>query len=400
MSRRPQADEGRFASRCPVKVYLVGGAVRDRLLDLPFAECDWVVVGADPAAMLAEGFVAADAVFPVFLHPDTGEEYALARRETKQGQGYRGFEVEAGADVSLEEDLRRRDLTINAMAEDGQGHLIDPYGGREDLDQGLLRHVTPAFVEDPVRVLRIARFAAKLGHLGFRIAHGTHRLMQRMAEDGTLEHLKAERVWREMKSAMAMQQPWRFFEVLHRCGALGILIPELAESMGQPGAHEDATDPPPIARLKRLCGMTADPSLRLVVVLLDCVADQAAAQPFATRLRADRETAQLLLQGIGIREQCRACAAGEADQGALLEVAARLLGQPVARGEPLSRLCAAIAGDIRVGDRLLLALEAGRGVSPATLAARGLVGAALGEALAGERRRAMHAVLQGGDPAA
>ena len=383
-----------------MKVYLVGGAVRDRLLGLPVAERDWVVVGADPDAMVAEGFVAADAVFPVFLHPETREEYALARRETKQGDGYRGFDVVAGADVTLEEDLRRRDLTINAMAEDGQGRLIDPYGGRDDLDQGLLRHVTPAFIEDPVRIVRVARFAAMLGRFGFRVAHGTHRLMQQMVEGGTLAHLKAERLWREMIRAMDTAQPWRFFEVLQACGALEVLIPELAAAMGRSGAHADAPTSQPIARLRRTCAISSDPSARLVAALLDCVEDRADAKALAARLRADRETAQLLQQGIDIRALCSACSANAYDSAALLEVAVSLLGQPAARSEALSELCAAIAGDPRVRDILAQALEAGHEVSAASLSAEGLDGAALGKALTGERRRVMRAVLAEADPAA
>ena len=156
-----------------MKIFLVGGAVRDRLLGLPVGERDWVVVGATEKEMLAQGFTRLDRDFPVFAHPETGEEYALARTETKTGPGYKGFEVYAGPDVGLEDDLRRRDLTINAVAEAEDGELVDPFGGRQDLDDGLLRHVSPAFVEDPVRLLRIARFAARFGGFGFRIAHGS-----------------------------------------------------------------------------------------------------------------------------------------------------------------------------------------------------------------------------------
>jgi len=161
-----------------MKIYLVGGAVRDRLLGLPVEERDWVVTGATEQEMAALGYQQVDADFPVFLHPESGEEYALARREVKTGPGYKGFRIETGPDVTLEEDLARRDLTINAMAEADDGTLIDPYGGRDDLEAGLLRHVTPAFVEDPVRLPRVARFAAKLAGYGFRVAHDTFTLME------------------------------------------------------------------------------------------------------------------------------------------------------------------------------------------------------------------------------
>ncbi len=208
-----------------MKVYLVGGAVRDRLLGLAVGERDWVVVGATEAEMLRAGFVKVPAEFPVYHHPETGEEHALARVETKTGPGHRGFEVYAGPEITLEQDLRRRDLTINAMAEDADGRLIDPFHGRADLDAGLLRHVSPAFDEDPLRVLRVARFAARLGRWGFRVAHGTHQLMRYMSAGVDLRTLPAERVWQELEKALAEEQPWRFVEVLHRCGALGILVP-------------------------------------------------------------------------------------------------------------------------------------------------------------------------------
>ena len=202
-----------------MKIYLVGGAVRDQLLDLPVRDRDWVVVGGSGEQLLARGLQAADAEFPVFIDPASGEEYALARREIKTGPGYKGFHIEAGPEVTLEEDLVRRDLTINALARDESGRLIDLFGGREDLDQGLLRHISPAFVEDPVRLLRTARFAARLGRWGFRVAHTTQGLLGQMAASGELRFLRPERVWREMKQALAEDQPWRFFEVLQRSGA-------------------------------------------------------------------------------------------------------------------------------------------------------------------------------------
>lgn len=250
-----------------LNLYLVGGAVRDELLDLPVRERDWVVVGATPEAMLKAGFRQADPEFPVFLHPETGEEYALARREHKSGAGYRGFRVDAAPDVTLEEDLARRDLTINAMARDADGHLIDPYGGEQDLHEGMLRHVTPAFVEDPVRLLRVARFAARFGAYGFRVAHSTHRLMCQMVSQGVIAELQAQRIWREMHLALDSAQPWRFFEVLHACGGLQELLPGLAVKM-QRGHQVKAVDDGPLAALRAATQAGADPELRLAALLL------------------------------------------------------------------------------------------------------------------------------------
>lgn len=371
-----------------MKTYLVGGAVRDGLLGLPVAERDWLVVGADDDAMRAAGFLPVDAVFPVYRHPQTGEEYALARRETKRGEGYRGFEVDAGPDVTLEEDLRRRDLTINAMVRDAQGEIIDLHGGREDLDRGLLRHVTPAFTEDPVRVVRVARFAAKLGGFGFRLAHDTHRLMCTMADDGTLAHLRPERLWREMIRAMACEQPWRFFEVLHRCGALRLLIPALAIEMGEVRSHVEIADPAPVARLKRASALTEHAGERLVAALLGCVDTVSEAGKLARDLRADRDTAQLMQQALAVRDPCRRCASAP-DREAILDLAMSLVGRAPDRAEAIGRLCAVEARDDRVADALAEALVAGRAVSPQRLAAQGLGGTALGEALGRERRRVM-----------
>ena len=307
-----------------MQVYLVGGAVRDGLLGLPFDERDWVVVGATAEQMQAEGFVPADADFPVFNHPQTGEEYALARRETKRGEGYRGFVVDAGPDVTLEEDLRRRDLTINAMAQADDGTLFDPYRGREDLDAGLLRHVSPAFVEDPSRVLRIARFAARLGRHGFRVAHPTHRLLRDMVARGDMAHVTRERLWREMVKAMPAPQPWRFFEVLQRCGALAELIPPLAEKLGDFEAHGSEEDSQPIAALKRVSEVRGDAPARLAAILLPCVASMGDAEALLQTLRADRETAQLLRRVVAVAELIEPACALQAE--ALLELIKRWRG--------------------------------------------------------------------------
>ena len=225
-------------------VYLVGGAVRDKLLGLPVQDRDYVVVGVTPEEMVAQGFKPVGADFPVFLHPQTKEEYALARTERKSGRGYKGFTVYAAPDVTLEDDLRRRDLTINAMAEDESGALVDPFGGAEDLRQGLLRHVSPAFGEDPVRILRVARFAARFADRGFRVADETNVLMRAMVAAGEVDHLVSERVWAELERGLDTKTPSRFFEVLRDCGALVRLLPEIDALFGgpQPAEHHPEID--------------------------------------------------------------------------------------------------------------------------------------------------------------
>ena len=227
-----------------MEIYLVGGAVRDKLLGLEPKERDWVVVGATPEEMKARGFRQVGKDFPVFLHPETQEEYALARTERKTGPGYKGFEVHAAPDVTLEEDLRRRDLTINAMAQTADGVLIDPFNGREDLRLGILRHVSPAFAEDPVRILRVARFAARYARWGFRVAHSTNKLMRQMVEAGEVDALVPERVWAELVRALGEERPSRFFEVLRGCGALARVFPEIDRLFGvpQPEQHHAEID--------------------------------------------------------------------------------------------------------------------------------------------------------------
>lgn len=218
-----------------MKTYLVGGAVRDQLLNIPVHDHDWVVVGGTAEAMVAKGFQPVGKDFPVFLHPKSKEEYALARTERKSGHGYKGFEFYATPDVTLEEDLARRDLTINAMAMDDNGQLNDPYHGKQDLDQRLLRHVSDAFAEDPLRVLRVARFNARFHHLGFHIADETLALMQNLAAQGEIEHLTKERVWQELYRALGEKSPDVFFAVLEHAHALKTLIPEISQAFAQQG---------------------------------------------------------------------------------------------------------------------------------------------------------------------
>ena len=221
-----------------MQIYLVGGAVRDKLLQRPVTDRDYVVVGALPETLLAQGYKPVGKDFPVFLHPVSGEEYALARTERKSGHGYHGFVFQADATVTLEQDLARRDLTINAIAEDADGSLVDPYHGVRDLQARVLRHVSPAFAEDPVRVLRVARFAARFARLGFSVAPETMALMREMVRAGEIAHLVAERVWAEMRKALGEVQPSAFLRVLRECAALQVLLPEVDALYGVPQRAE------------------------------------------------------------------------------------------------------------------------------------------------------------------
>ncbi len=219
-------------------IFLVGGAVRDKLLGLPVKDHDWVVTGATPDDLIRLGYTPVGKDFPVFFHPKTHEEYALARTERKTAAGYHGFAFHADSDVTLEEDVKRRDLTINALAEDKNGSLLDFVGGKKDLDNRILRHVSPAFAEDPVRILRIARFAARFAPLGFKVAKSTMKLMRDMVKQGEVDALVAERVWQEMVRALGEPAPEVFIEVLRECGALNVLFPEIDRLFGVPQPEE------------------------------------------------------------------------------------------------------------------------------------------------------------------
>lgn len=255
-------------------VYLVGGAVRDKLLGLPVKDQDWLVVGSTPQAMLAQGYQQVGNDFPVFLHPKTKAEYALARTERKQGLGYNGFICEFSPDVTLEQDLRRRDLTINALAQSEDGTIHDFYGGQADLNQRLLRHISPAFSEDPLRVLRVARFAARFHSLGFHIAPETVKLMQEMTAGGELKHLTAERVWLETQKAFATDSPHVYFQVLRNVGALQVIFPEVNALFGipQPEKHHPEIDSGlhtlmVIEQAKKLAPQASDPASLLFAAL-------------------------------------------------------------------------------------------------------------------------------------
>ncbi len=227
-----------------MKIYLVGGYVRDQLLGLKTKDRDWVVVGSTPEEMLQQDYRQVGKDFPVFLHPQTNEEYALARTERKTSPGYSGFSFHTAADVTLEEDLIRRDLTINAIAQSDDGTLIDPFNGQADIKAKILRHVSAAFVEDPVRILRVARFAARFANLGFTIAEETQKLMAEMVSNGEVDSLVSERVWQETQRALTEKTPARYFEVLRDCGALSRLFPEIAQLWGipQPEKHHPEID--------------------------------------------------------------------------------------------------------------------------------------------------------------
>ena len=238
-------------------IYLVGGAVRDRLLGQPAGDRDYVVVGATPDAMLARGFKPVGRDFPVFLHPKTGEEYALARTERKSGRGHRGFVVDADPSVTLEEDQQRRDFTINAIAETTDGTLVDPWHGARDLEQRVLRHVGPAFVEDPLRVLRAARFMARFAPLGFSVAPETMALMREVVASGELEHLVPERVWQELVRALASPAPAAFLRTLRDCGALAVVLPEVDALYGVPQRAEYHPEVDTGVHIELVCDMAA-----------------------------------------------------------------------------------------------------------------------------------------------
>lgn len=376
-----------------MRTYLVGGAVRDTLLGRVPGERDWVVVGARPQDLEAAGYRRVGRDFPVFLHPETGEEYALARTERKSGHGYHGFELDAGPEVTLEQDLGRRDLTVNAMAQDPDGRIIDPYGGRADLEAGLLRHVSPAFVEDPLRVLRVARFAARFAPLGFRVADDTRALMRTIAASGELDWLVPERVWQETERALAEPEPVRFFDELDACGALAAVFPELAP-LFEPAAggvtrralaHAAQSGEPADVRFAALCH-ALDPDAGL--------------EPLCRRLPVPRAWAELA--GMTARHEAAFRAVRDAGADRLWQLLrdTDALRRPE-RFERLLAACSAIAGargadGYPQAERLRAALAAATAVDGGELARAGWHGAALGHELERRRRAAIAAVVGDG----
>lgn len=262
-----------------MQIYLVGGAVRDQLLKIPVTEKDWVVVGATPKQLLDLGYTQVGKDFPVFLHPKTHEEYALARTERKTKPGYHGFNINAAPDVTLEQDLKRRDLTINAIAQDSDHNLIDPYNGQQDIKNHIFRHVSPAFSEDPVRILRVARFSARLSN--FTIAKETMSLMEHMVDNGEVASAAPDRIWQETVRALKEKCPWRYFEVLQQTGALKIIMPELT------------TDSVNVTRLKKICAATKSPAKIWALVLYKI--SQTAAKKLCLQLRVPKAYTELTL---------------------------------------------------------------------------------------------------------
>lgn len=400
-----------------MRVYKVGGAVRDRLLQRPVHEVDWVVVGSTAEQMLAQGFRPVGADFPVFLHPQTGEEYALARTERKSGHGYAGFTFFASPTVTLEEDLLRRDLTINAMAEDDQGRLIDPYGGQRDLAERVLRHVAPAFAEDPLRVLRVARFAARYAPLGFRIAPETLQLMRQLATSGELLALTAERSWKEISRALMEPCPDVFIQVLLDCGALQVLFPELARLFGvpQPAAHHPEIDTGlHLLAVLRQCAEHRQPlSVRWACLLHDVgkgltdpgqwprhIAHEqkgvALVRAINQRCRAPKDCQELAILVCQFHTHCHR--AMELKASTLLELLVRM--DAFRRPQRFSEFVAACAMDARgrtgrehnpypQADYLEAAAAQARAVSAQPLVAQGLQGEALGKALHALRLKAI-----------
>jgi tRNA nucleotidyltransferase (CCA-adding enzyme) len=366
-----------------MRAYVVGGAVRDELLGLPVADRDWVVVGATPDELVRRGFKPVGKDFPVFLHPQTGEEYALARTERKSGRGYKGFTVHAAPEVTLEDDLRRRDLTINAMARDESGALVDPFGGARDLTAGVLRHVSEAFVEDPVRILRVARFAARYG---FRVADETMALMRRMVEQGEVEELVAERVWQELARGLCEREPRRMLEVLEGCGALARLLPEVG-AIRADAAQRAALD----AALAR-----AAPSLALRFALIAWFLADACGEAMpgvCERLRVPAEVRELALTVC----RCRSllALADRADAAALLELLKR--ADAFRRAERFADLLAvaraADPGALGATERAQAALRAAAAVDAGPIAAASPAPAEIPGRIDRARTRAIAAAL-------
>jgi tRNA nucleotidyltransferase (CCA-adding enzyme) len=376
-----------------MKIYLVGGAVRDECLGLPVSERDYVVVGATPEQLLAQGYRRLDSDFPVFLHPLTGAEYALARRERKTGPGYKGFAVDAGSDVSLEEDLARRDLTINALARDDDGRIIDIFHGLDDLNNGILRHITPAFAQDPVRLLRIARFAAKLGRWGFKPADATFRLMREMAAFEELTTVLPERLREELSKVLRSAQPWRFFELLQDCGALPRLLPELAVAMAPAASRQTIAQSLPMRALARAAGASDDSAVRYAALFCAVATDAAEIDQWP---RLDGATTQLC-DWASAWPAWRVLAANATELMQLLEQL-KLLHHP-ARLDALRQVWDALDADaVAAAHKLAAALRAAAGVNATELVAQGWRGAELGRELKQRRLRALASQLSSATP--
>ena len=363
-----------------LNIYRVGGAVRDTLLGYPHHETDWVVVGSTPEEMIAEGYTQVGRDFPVFLHPETKDEYALARTERKSRPGHHGFVVHADPSVTLEEDLERRDLTINAMAMDEAGAVIDPYGGQKDLDAKILRHVSPHFVEDPLRVLRVARFAARYHHLGFTVAEETLSLMAEIVAANELPHLSTERVWVETEKALGEQHPEIYWEVLADCRALDLLLPELAVSQG-------------IAALTRAAPHTTRTDCRWAALLADL--PEARAREASERLKAPNAYSALATRVSGERPKIKAALTDSNECMNLLKALDALR-----REEPFEGFCETLvaleqnsADAQKAIDLLQRARAAAQHVKAADFANQGVKGPELGAAIQAAQIGAITALL-------
>ena len=403
-----------------MKVYLVGGAVRDALLGYPSSERDWVVVGASPRELLDRGYQQVGRDFPVFLHPETRDEYALARTERKQGHGYTGFAVHCDPAVTLEQDLLRRDLTVNAMARSAEGEIIDPYGGQRDLAARVLRHVSAAFVEDPLRVLRTARFAARYAHLGFSVAPETLALMAEIVNQGELAHLPAERIWVELERALGERDPQVFVQVLRDCGALEALLPEVEALFGVPQTEryhpEIDTGIHTLMALQQAARLTPASDVRFALLVHDLgkgttprdewprhiAHEQRGLQlveRVCQRLKAPGQYRELALKVCQYHTHChralelrgktllRLLQATDALRRAERFEAFLLACEADARGRRGLEQC-----DYPQADYLRRALAAAREVSAADFSAQGLQGKALGDAIASERVRRLEAL--------
>ena len=403
-----------------MKVYLVGGAVRDALLGYPSSERDWVVVGASPRELLDRGYQQVGRDFPVFLHPETRDEYALARTERKQGHGYTGFAVHCDPAVTLEQDLLRRDLTVNAMARSAEGEIIDPYGGQRDLAARVLRHVSEAFVEDPLRVLRTARFAARYAHLGFSVAPETLALMAEIVDQGELAHLPAERIWVELERALGERDPQVFVQVLRDCGALEALLPEVEALFGVPQTEryhpEIDTGIHTLMALQQAARLTPASDVRFALLVHDLgkgttprdewprhiAHEQRGLQlveRVCQRLKAPGQYRELALKVCQYHTHCHRALELRGKTLLGLLQATDALRRPE-RFEAFLLACEADARgrrgleqcDYPQADYLRRALAAAREVSAADFSAQGLQGKALGDAIASERVRRLEAL--------